>query len=93
MKLYESEVGVELQFTIKDPNVAVDLTGTTIELLVDGTAAKTCTIVDATEGKCKYVVQSADFATGTRKAQIKITSGSNIYYTDTFTLEIVGVIA
>lgn len=86
--VWDSEVGPVLNFTVKDSGTAVNITGATVELIVDGLEDFTCTLVVAASGTCKYTMTAGDFPVGKRDAQLKITdSGSNVFYSQKFTLE------
>ncbi len=71
----------DLEFTVKDADGnAVDLTNATVKFKMRKYGATTlkvngtCTITDATNGKCKYTVQDGDLDTvGTYQAELEIT--------------------
>lgn len=86
MEIRVGDFGFEITFTVVDENgVVVDLTGAeeirflvaqqdTMRTIVNGV----CEVVEATAGKCKYVVKSEDF----KKAGNYI-GGVKVKYDDT----------
>ena len=93
-KIYVGEIGVELRFVIREDNKPVDLTGTTVTLIIAGGTTKTCTLVNTTNGVCKYVVESGVFAAaGTKECQLKIVSGSDTFYTDKFDIDVQTIVS
>lgn len=92
MKLFAEGIGVEMKFVIREDGAPFDLTGTTVELIVEGGITKTCSIVNATNGVCRYLVESGIFSAGKVDAQIKITSGTDIFYTEKFELDVESVV-
>jgi len=87
VKIIQNDKLYDLNFTLEDAaGVAIDITNTTIKFKTQqvGTAALkvngSMAIVDATAGKCKYVVQATDFDNpGKYYGEIEVTfSGGQI---------------
>jgi len=90
--------GIEIEFTVinKATGNPRDLTGLTVtfkmwkEGAATNKASGTCTITDATNGKCKYTVQATDFdAVDTYNAYLELTKTGYKETTEIFKISII----
>ncbi|MFQ6052814.1 MAG: BppU family phage baseplate upper protein [Candidatus Bathyarchaeia archaeon] len=91
MIIKKGNYGFDLNFAIKHADGSkYDLNGFTVHLKVwddEGTLIlnEQCMIIVATEGTCKYTVQSGDFDTeGRYMAELELTKAGWLEDTDTF---------
>lgn len=90
---FNKDVAVLLKFEINNPDgTDRDLTGATVTLRTEDTSGTiksfTCTITDATTGKCQYSTTTDDFAEGTYRAQVRAVFASQTYHTEVFTIKV-----
>lgn len=93
---FHKDVGVILEFTIKDNAGNVrNLGSSTLTLIVvdmGGTAITgspfSMTVSDAANGKVQRTVASNDFAKGTYRAQVKEVVGTDTFYSDIFYIQV-----
>lgn len=88
---FHKDVGVILEFTIKDnAGVVRNLASSTVTLLVDGVTGSpfSTTVSDAANGKVQRTVAASDFKKGTYRAQLKEVVGANTFYSDIFFIQV-----
>lgn len=89
MTIFETDIGVSLQFTLFDGGKVADLTSATfIKLLVNGLSGSpfTLTVKDAPVGLVEYITQAGDFPAGTYSANIEVAfaTPTRVFTTKTF---------
>lgn len=81
-KIVEDNTAPAYQITCKRDGTAIDLTGATVELIIENkstgsitnTGHQTCTIVTASSGIISYAAEAGDFSeAGTYVGDVKIT--------------------
>jgi hypothetical protein len=93
MTLVQNDIGIVFNFNVKDENnLNVDLTNATVRLIWQndtGKATKTCTIVDAINGVCRYVITEGDLATvGKYDCELEVDFGTTKLTTNKFTFKV-----
>lgn len=93
MTLVQNDKGVVFNFNIKDENnLNVDLTNATMRLIWQndaGKSTKTCTIVDAVNGVCRYTVITGDLSTvGKYDCELEVDFGTTKLTTNKFSFKV-----
>ena len=83
---FHKDAQVNLDFTILNPDgTAYNLTGATVDFLVKperGVAIVfPCTVIGASNGVARRTVGAGEFAAGPYQAQLRVTTGSQIFHT------------
>ena len=80
INIVEDNTAPSILLTLKRDGVVIDLTGTTVDLIIakgstiTNAANQDCTLVTPTSGTVQYDIGAADFATpGSYKADVEIT--------------------
>lgn len=77
--IYDKDVGRALKYTLTDEGAVKDLTGHTVELLIEGEPVRTLAIISPpTAGRAQYVLLQDDFPAGWYEAQLRVRIGSTI---------------
>lgn len=88
--LFDLDDQAVLQFTIlQRDQTPYNLTGTTVNMLVEGVDTFPCTITGATAGTVERTVAVGDFPqAGRYRAQLRVTGVGNIFHTDIFVIQV-----
>jgi hypothetical protein len=87
LSVWDLEVGKALQFIVTSGSSALDLTGAVVTMLLDDGKTYPATIISAASGTVKYTTSSGDFLTHRNLiGQLRVSFGTNRYYTSTFEL-------
>lgn len=81
-----ADVGWTMNWNVTENAAALNLTGATITLRVTGQAARTCEIVSAAGGTCRYKTIASDFAAGIYVAVLRIVLGADTVHTEAFNI-------
>jgi len=87
--LYEVEADVVLHFNIDDEDgTDVNITGGSVDLIVQGLADFSCSITGGSTGEAEYTVVAGDFPDGEYEAQLKVldSAGDGPFYSNKFRL-------
>ncbi|MCL6612726.1 MAG: phage baseplate upper protein [Peptococcaceae bacterium] len=93
MTLVQNDTGIVFNFNVKDENnLNVDLTNATVRLIWlndAGKSVKTCAVVDAANGMCRYVVASGDLAAvGKYDCELEVDFGATRLTTNKFSFKV-----
>lgn len=92
MTLFETDIGVALQWQLLDKGAVVDLsvlTVTSIHLLVNGLATFSLTVADAVNGMVEYITKAGDFPRGQYSANIELALANPVRVFTTKTFQII----
>lgn len=87
---FEADAGLTVTFSVVKPDgTPYNLTGATVTWVVEGVGSFACTVTDPTGGVCTRTVAAADFTRpGRYRAQLKVTSGSSVFHSHIFTVQV-----
>lgn len=93
MILVQNDRGIVFNFNIKDENnLSVDLTNAAVWLIWQndaGKTVKTCSVIDAVNGLCRYVVAEGDIATvGKYDCELEVDYGTTKLTTNKFSFKV-----
>lgn len=79
-----------LEFTVlRRDGTVYDLTGASVDLLVEGVGEFPCSVTTPTEGLCERTVDVGDFpVAGRYRSQLRISGGGSTFHTDIFVVQV-----